>query len=200
MALLCQMCQVPMTALTLNLDSVVQLTDEQFYRLCQTNRDLKFERTATGELVVIAPTGGESSIRNADLTTDLNFWNRKTKLGVVFDSSGGFRLPNGADRSPDVAWVAIQRWQSLTPEQREKFPPIAPDFAIEIHSPSDELKPLQEKMQEYIKNGVRLGWLLDPQRNRVEIYRPNQEVETVECPATLSGEDVLPGFTLDVRF
>ncbi len=189
-----------MTALTLNLDSVVQLTDEQFYRLCQTNRDLKFERTATGELVVMAPTGGESSIRNADLTTDLNLWNRKTKLGVVFDSSSGFRLPNGADRSPDVAWVAIQRWQSLTPEQREKFPPIAPDFAIEIRSPSDELKPLQEKMQEYIKNGVRPGWLLDPQSNRVEIYRPNQEVETVECPATLSGEDVLPGFTLDVRF
>jgi Uma2 family endonuclease len=185
-----------MTALTLTLDSIIALTDERFFQLCQSNRDLRFERTAQGALIVIAPTGGESGAQNADLITDLNLWNRLEKPGVVFDSSTGFKLPNGADRSPDVAWVQRDRWDNLTPEQRRQFPPLAPDFVIELRSASDDLKPLQAKMQEYQDNGVRLGWLIDPQSRCVEIYRPDHPVERRPLPATLSGEDVLPGFQL----
>lgn len=192
-----------MTALTINLDPVIHLTDEQFYQLCKANRDVKFERTADGHLIVMAPTGGGSSRRNADLTTDLNNWNRQTNLGIVFDSSGGFKLPNGADRSPDVAWVKQERWDALTPEQQEKFPPLCPDFVIELRSTSDDLKPLQEKMQEYLANGLRLGWLINPKDQQVEIYRASegtpQAVETLQSPKTLSGEPVLPGFVLNLN-
>lgn len=187
-----------MSAITLNLDPIIHLTDEQFYQLCQTNQDVNFERTAKGELVVMPPAGGESSKRNADLTTEVNIWNHQTNLGVVFDSSGGFKLPNGADRSPDAAWVKLERWEALTPEQRRKFPPLAPDFVVELRSASDDLKRLQEKMQEYRDNGVRLGWLINPQNQRVEIYRLGREVEVLQSPASLSGEDVLPGFVLDL--
>lgn len=185
-----------MTTLTLNLDPIIRLTDEQFYQLCRINRDLRFERTAEGELIIMPPVGGEGSRRNADLTTDLNIWNRQANLGVVFDSSGGFKLPNGADRSPDAAWVKRERWESLTPEQRQKFLPLCPDFVIGLRSASDDLKPLQKKMQEYLANGIRLGWLIDPQNQQVEIYRPNQDVEILQAPTTLSGEAVLPGFGL----
>lgn len=187
-----------MTTLTLNLDPVVHLTDEQFYQLCQVNRDLRFERTAEGELIIMPPAGGETGRRNADLTTDLNIWNRQANLGVVFDSSTGFKLPNGADRSPDAAWVKRERWESLTPEQRQKFPPLCPDFVIELRSASDDLQTLQEKMQEYLANGICLGWLIDPQNQQVEIYRPNQDVEILQAPTTLSGEAVLPGFVLQL--
>jgi Uma2 family endonuclease len=187
-----------MTAFTVNLDSVIHLTDEQFFQLCQVNRDLRFERTAKGALIIMTPAGGESSNQNAELTIDLGLWNRQAKLGIVFDSSGGFKLPNGADRSPDAAWIASQRWDNLTPEQRRKFPPLAPDFVIELRSPSDDLKPLQAKMQEYLENGVRLGWLIDPQHQRVEIYRRDRPVEVVSTPTQLSGEDVLPGFVLNL--
>jgi len=186
-----------MTVLTLNLSAVAQLSDDDFYNLCQSNRDLKLERTVKGELVVMSPTGGEGGKGEADLITDLNIWNRYSKLGVVFSSSTGFKLPNGAARSPDAAWVKRSEWEALTPEQRRKFPPLAPDFVIELRSATDELETLQQKMQEYLENGVRLGWLIEPQNQQVEIYRQGQSKQTLD-PNSLSGEDVLPGFVLDL--
>ena len=187
-----------MTAITLNLDPIIHLTDEQFYQLCQANRDVRFERTAAAELIVMSPTGGETGDRNAEIAFQLRAWNKRTQLGKTFDSSTGFKLPNGADRSPDAAWIKLERWEALTPEQRRKFPPLAPDFVVELRSASDELKPLQDKMKEYRDNGVRLGWLIDPQLQRVEIYRPSQDGSVLQSPATLSGQDVLPGFVLDL--
>ncbi|URD48371.1 Uma2 family endonuclease [Chroococcidiopsis sp. CCNUC1] len=187
-----------MTAITLNLEPAIHLTDEQFYQLCQANRDVRFERTAEGELIVMPPTGGETGDRNSEMNFQLRAWNKQTRLGKVFDSSTGFKLPNGADRSPDAAWVRLEQWEALTPEQRQKFPPLAPDFVIELRSATDDLKPLQAKMQEYLDNGVLLGWLLDPQRQIVEIYRIGIDVEVIQSPTTLSGEDVLPGFVMDL--
>ena len=187
-----------MTALTLNLSPVVQLNDDNFYNLCQANRDLKLERTAKGELVVMSPTGGEGGKGEADLITDLNIWNRASNLGVVFSSSTGFKLPNGADRSPDVAWVRRERWEALSPQERRKFPPLAPDFVIELRSATDELEPLQQKMPEYMDNGVRLGWLINPQERQVEVYCQGQPKQTLDSPASLFAEDVLPGFVLNL--
>ncbi len=187
-----------MSAITLNLEPAIHLTDEQFYQLCQANRDVRFERTAKGELIVMPPTGGETGDRNSEMNFQLRAWNKQTRLGKVFDSSTGFKLPNGADRSPDAAWVRLERWEALTPEQRHKFPPLAPDFVIELRSATDDLKPLQAKMQQYRDCGVRLGWLLDPQRRIVEIYRIGTDVEVIRSPTSLSGEDVLPGFVMDL--
>lgn len=181
--------------LKLNLNTV-DLTEEQFYQLCQNNRELKFERTTKGELVIMTPVGGESGNRESDLIADLVIWNRQTGLGYTFSSSTIFKLPNGSDRSPDAAWIERERWEALTPEQRRKFPPIAPDFIIELRSATDDLEMLQEKMQEYLDAGVRLGWLINPQEQQVEIYREGQEVEVRNLPTELSGEGVLPGFTL----
>jgi Uma2 family endonuclease len=188
-----------MTSFTVDLDSVIDLTDEQFYQLCQKNRDLKFERSATGELIIMAPTGGETGNRNAGLTAQLWIWNQQQKLGQVFDSSTGFRLPNGANRSPDVAWIQQARWDALTPEQKAGFIPLCPDFVIELLSPSDRLTTLQEKMQEYRANGAQLGWLIDRTSQQVEIYRRDHEVEILKSPITLSGEEVLPGFLLNLE-
>jgi Uma2 family endonuclease len=185
-----------MNTVVLNLDPVVRLTDEQFYQLCMANRDLKLERNKEGELIVVSPVGGESGNQEADLIVDVGNWNRQTQLGKVFSSSTIFRLPNGADRSPDVAWIQLERWEALTPEQRVKFPPLVPDFVIELRSQTDRLRPLQEKMLEYLENGLRLGWLIDPQGRQVEIYRLGKPVEVVMLPAQLSGEAVLPGFEL----
>jgi Uma2 family endonuclease len=151
--------------LTLNLDTV-HLSDEQFYQLCQNNRDLNFERTATGELIVMPPVGGDSGNREADLIADLGIWNRQTNLGYTFSSSTVFKLPNGADRSPDATWIQRERWEALTPEQSRKFPPIAPDCAIELRSATDELETLRQKMQEYMDAGVKLGWLINPNSSR----------------------------------
>ncbi|MEC4814487.1 MAG: Uma2 family endonuclease [Scytonema sp. PMC 1069.18] len=186
-----------MTALKLNLNPVIHLTDEQFYQLCQANENLRFERTATGELIIMPPTGGETGNRNAGLTAQLWVWNEQNKLGIVFDSSTGFKLPNGADRSPDAAWVKLERWDALTQEEKEKFPPICPDFVIELLSPSDSLTVAQEKMKEYLDNGVKLGWLINRKSRQVEIYRLGRDVEVLEFPTRLSGEDVLPGFVLN---
>lgn len=177
----------------------IDMTDDQFYELCQLNRDLRMERTVKGELIIMPPVGGEGSKRNADLTTDLNLWNRQTRLGVVFDSSGGFKLPLGGDRSPDASWIRLERWEGLTPKQRQKFLPLCPDFLIELRSETDSIEALREKMQEYLDNALRLGWLIDPETKNVEIYRQNRKVEVLESPARLSGEDVLPGFMLDLQ-
>ncbi len=185
-------------ALPTTLELKIDLTDEQFLQLCQNNRDLKFERTATGDLIIMPPTGGTTGDRNADLTFQLRAWNRQHRLGKTFDSSTGFKLPNGADRSPDAAWIAQARWDRLTPEQQDKFPPICPDFVVELMSPSDTLEKVQAKMQEYLANGARLGWLLNRKGKQVEVYRPNQPVELLTFPTTLSGERILPEFVLDL--
>ncbi|NMG09821.1 Uma2 family endonuclease [Brasilonema sp. UFV-L1] len=188
-----------MNALTVNLNPVIELTDEQFFQLCQANRDLRFERTATGELIIMPPTGGETSNSNAGLTAQLWLWNEQDKLGKVFDSSGGFKLPNGADRSPDAAWVKLERWNTLTQEQQTRFLPLCPDFVVELLSPSDSLKVTQQKMKEYQENGALLGWLINRKSRQVEIYRIGQEVEVLENPDRLSGENVLPGFVLNLK-
>jgi Uma2 family endonuclease len=190
-----------MTALTLPLKvdlKQVHLTDEQFYQLCLSNPDLNIERSAKGVLIFMSPVGGESGNREVELGADLVIWNRQTNLGKVFSSSTLFKLPGGGNRSPDAAWVERSRWQALTSEQRQKFPPIAPDFVIELRSRTDDLDTLQEKMQEYMDSGVRLGWMFNPQDQQVTIYRQGQEPEVRELPTQLSGEAVLPGFGLQV--
>ncbi|MEA5569542.1 Uma2 family endonuclease [Calothrix sp. UHCC 0171] len=187
-----------MTAITINFNNVVKLNDEQFYQLCRDNPELKFERNQAGEVIIMPPTGGETGKRNAKLTTWFVLWNEHSELGEVFDSSTCFKLPNGGNRSPDVSWVQQERWNTLTEAEREKFPPIAPDFVLELMSPSDSLNETQAKMDEYMAAKVRLGWLIDRKNRRVEIYRLGQEVEILDFPATLSGEEVLPGFVLDM--
>ncbi|GAX34838.1 Uma2 family endonuclease [Nodularia sp. NIES-3585] len=186
-----------MNALILNLSPAIDLTDEQFFQLCQNNRDLRLERTAEGELIIMPPTGWKSGNRNSKLTARLEVWADADSTGLAFDSSTGYKLPNGANRSPDASWVSRERLEALNPDPA-KFLPMAPDFAVELRSASDSLQTLQLKMQEYIDNGVRLGWLIDPQNQRVEIYRSGQEVEVLQLPISLSGEDVLPGFVLDL--
>lgn len=188
-----------MNSLTLNLPPVLKLTDEQFEQLAAVNSDLRLELTAKGELIIMPPTGGETGDRNFELDGQLWLWNRQNCLGKAFDSSTGFRLPNGATRSPDVAWIEMERWEALTPTQRKKFLPLCPDFAIELVSETDDVAETQAKMQEYLQNGLRLGWLINPKLRQVEIYRPNRGVEVLTSPTTLSGEDVLPGFVLDLK-
>lgn len=181
---------------TLALRPTLELTDEQFEQICQANRDLKFERTAKGELVIVALTGGETGRRSFKLSACLEIWSDQARLGVAFGSSTGFQLPNNAIRSPDAAWVRLARWQALTPDQRKKYVPLCPDFVVELRSVGDELMDLQAKMREYLENGLQLGWLLDPETETVEVYRSDQSVETLEKPTSLSGESVLPGFVL----
>lgn len=176
----------------------INLSDEQFFQLCQDNTDLRFERTTLGELIIMPPTGGNTGRRNIKITTQLEIWNSQTLLGEAFDSSTGFQLPNGATRSPDASWITSERWATLTPAEQEQFIPLCPDFVVELRSASDALGPLQAKLQEYMDNGAQLGWLIDPKQQTVEIYRPNQVVESIQAPAQLSGESVLPGFLLDL--
>lgn len=188
-----------MNTVTLNIPPIAKLTDEQFYEICQANRDFKIERNPTGELIIMPPTGGGAGKCNSDINIELGIWNRHTGLGIVFDSSTGFKLPNGADRSPDAAWITLEKWDSLTAEQQEKFLPFAPDFVIELRFPSDALQPLQDKIQEYIDNCTRLGWLMNRKDRQVEIYRIGRAKEVLDNPSTLSGEDVLPGFVLNLK-
>ncbi|MGB5769607.1 MAG: Uma2 family endonuclease [Crocosphaera sp.] len=180
-----------------NLD-FLNLTDEQFYRICQDNRDLRFERNSHGDLIIMPPTGGETGERNSEINFQLRLWNKQYKLGKVFDSSTGFILPNGANRSPDASWISLEKWQSLTSEKRQKFLPLSPDFVIELRSTSDSLKSLQEKMIEYIDNGTKLGWLINRQDKQVEIYRQGKELEILNNSQILLGEDVLTNFVLDL--
>ena len=176
----------------------VGLSDEQFYQLCHINENWRLEQTAKGELLIMPPVGAISGNRESEFNADVVIWNRQTKLGKVFSSSTIFTLPKGGKRSPDVAWIANERWESLTLEEQEKFSQICPDFVIELRSRTDSLSLLQEKMQEYLNSGLQLGWLINPQNQQVEIYRQNQPIEIVELPTTLSGENVLPGFILEL--
>jgi len=177
----------------------MRLTPEQFALLCQENDDLRFELTAQQELIIMPPTGSETGWRDSRLNSRLEVWAETDGTGLTFGSSTGFTLPNGAIRSPDVSWIQRERWDALTKEQRVGFAPICPDFVVELRSPTDRLSELQEKMQEYIDNGARLGWLIDPSDKHVYVYRPGQPVEAIDDPITLSGESVLPGFVLRVQ-
>ena len=188
-----------MTAITLQIPKSLKFTDDKFVEIVAANKDLRLELSSQGELSIMSPTGGETGDRNLELGGQVWFWNRQNGLGKAFDSSTGFKLPNGATRSPDVSWIKIERWNALTPEQRKRFLPLCPDFVMELVSESDDLADTQAKMREYIANGLRLGWLINPKSQQVEIYRPNQEIEVLESPTSLSGEDVLPGFILDLQ-
>ena len=186
---------------TISIPKGFKVTPEQFDLLADSEQQARMELSKDGELIVMSPTGGEAGNKNFNLYLDLGIWNRQTKLGKAFDSSTIFILPSGARRSPDVSWVALDKWNSLTVKQKEGFPPIAPDFAIELVSPSDlknqRYQDLQTRMQEYRDNGVRLGWLIEPKAKTVEIYRLGKQVEILKNPQTLFGEDVLPRFVLD---
>lgn len=187
-----------MTEQSIAIPPTFKVSYQQFQALAAANRELQLERTAIGELIVNPPTGGTTGNRNFDIEGQLWLWNRRTKLGKGFNSSTGFDLPNGANRSPDVAWVTKERWEALSAEEQEGFIPLCPDFVVELRSKSDNMEPLRQKMREYMDNGARLGWLIDRKNRKVEIYRQYREVEVLENPTTLSGEDILPGFVLDL--
>ncbi len=179
--------------------SIVEMTDDQFFDFCQVNRDLRIERTAEGEIVIMLPAGFESGRRNAIITEQLRAWAKRNGTGVAVDSSAGFRLPNGATRGPDGAWILKSRLEPISLEEREKFLPLCPDFVIELRSPTDSLTDLKRKLVEYIDNGARLGWLLDPPGRQVFVYRPAAAVEALDHPATVSGDPELAGFVLDLK-
>ena len=184
---------------TLTLPASLKLTHTAFLDLVAVNPDLQLERTSDGELVIMPPTGGETGDRNDEISFQLRAWNKQANLGKTFNAATGFSLPNGSDRSPDASWVSRERWEALTPQERKTFPPLCPNFVVELRSPTDNLKKLQAKMQEYIEQGAQLGWLIDPKTKQVEIYHPGQDKEILYAPATLSGEAVLPGFILDLQ-
>jgi Uma2 family endonuclease len=175
------------------------MTDEEFFAFCQLNRKLRIERTSDGEVVIMPPSGGESGRLNLRASARLCDWAKADGTGVAFDSSTGFVLPNGAERSPDLAWVRRARWEALTQDERERFPPLCPNFVGEIRSRTDRLTVLQEKMQEYVDNGAELGWLIDPVERKVYVYRPGMPAVCLDDPDTVSADPVLPGFTLNVR-
>ncbi|MDX1963486.1 MAG: Uma2 family endonuclease [Pirellulales bacterium] len=183
--------------MAVRLAPLIQLDDQAFMQLADQNPDYRFEQNSAGELVIMAPTGGDSGNQNFDLLLQLGMWHKKHKLGKCFDSSTMFVLPNRARRSPDASWVANSRWNALTKEQQRSFPPICPDFVIELRSPSDQLHVLTDKMAEYLANGAQLGWLIDPRNKTVHVYRPGSEPVILQSPPSVSGEPLLPGFTLD---
>jgi len=187
-----------LSPLILKMPSDVKMNDEQFFNFCQINRDLRIERTKTGDVIIMPPTGSETGNRNGDLIFQVTLWAKKDKTGITFDSNTGFTFASGQTLSPDVSWIKLERWNALSPEEKEKFAPICPDFVIELRSPSDSLKSLKEKMQEYIEEGVKLGLLIDRKPRQVYIYRPNVPEECLDDPATVSGEPILPGFVLDL--
>ncbi len=191
--------QVSLNSFIIHLKPAIDITEDQFFALCQLNRDLRLERNAEGDIIVMPPSGGETGNRNAEITGQVVSWTKQDGTGAVFDSSTGFKLPNGADRSPDAAWVRRSRLAQLSREEKEKFLPLCPDFVIELLSPSDDLEQIQAKMDEYIDNGSRLGWLLDPKSRRVYVYRPGARVVVIESAEEISGEPELPGFVLNLR-
>ena len=187
-----------METIAINLPRNLKLNDDQFEELISANRDSKFELTSTGELLIMSPTGGETGNRNFELGGQFWLWNQKKGLGKAFDSSTGFQLPNGAKRSPDLSWITLEKWNALTSDQRRKFLPICPDFVVELVSESDDRKEVEGKMQEYLDNGLHLGWLIIPKIRQVQIYRPQQAIEILESPMSLSGESILVDFVLDL--
>lgn len=176
----------------------LRLDEEAFYAFCQANRDLRIERTAQGDIIIMAPAGGESGSRNAEIILALRAFAKKDGRGVAFDSSTGFILPNGAMRAPDAAWVERERLRRLSPEEKQRFLPLCPDFVIELRSPSDRPEDLRAKMAEYIANGARLGWLIDPLTRTVTVYRPGMAPTVLSDPPTVAADPVLPGFTLNL--
>jgi len=191
--LLIQTMSVP---LTVNLPAIKSMSVEQFYEFCLANRDLRIERTASGEVIIMPPAFSDTGNRNGKIFQQLANWAEQDGTGETFDSSAGFTLPNGATRSPDASWIKLERWNALTEEQKASFAPICPDCVIELRSSSDTLSGLQKKMQEYIDNGALLGLLIDRKSRKVYIYRPNQELEILDNPEIVSGDPELPGFVL----
>ena len=186
------------STIVLRIPPKLQMTDDEFFDFCQINSELRIERNKSGELLIMPPTGGTTGNRSGSVFGELYIWARQDGTGMCFDSSTGFKLSMG-DKSPDASWIKLERWNALSPEQQDKFPPICPDFVVELRSASDNLKPLQEKMQEYMREpGVQLGWLIDRKNRRVYIYRPGLPEECLENPATVSGDPVLPGFVLNM--
>jgi len=186
------------STIVLRIPPKLQMTDDEFFELCQINSELRIERNKSGELLIMPPTGSETGNRSGSVFGELYIWARQDGTGICFDSSTGFKLSMG-DKSPDASWIKLERWNALSPEQKQKFAPICPDFVVELRSASDNLKPLQEKMQEYMREpGVQLGWLIDRKNRRVYIYRPGLPEECLENPATVSGDPVLPGFVLNM--
>ncbi|MCJ8282845.1 MAG: Uma2 family endonuclease [Rivularia sp. ALOHA_DT_140] len=183
---------------TVTIPQSFKVTHEQFKELAIANRDIRLERTATGELIVIPWNESETGAKIANINGQLWIWNHQTKLGIAFNSSTGFHLPNSANRSTDASWIKLERWEALTAEEKQSFAPICPDFVVELRSASNNMKPLREKMQEYIANGAKLGWLIDRKNRKVQIYRQNSDLEILDNPASLSGEDILPEFILDL--
>ncbi len=177
----------------------LDMDEEQFFEFCQQNREWRIERTAEGDLEIMPPTGGETGNRNLKIALQLGAWTERDGTGVTFDSSTGFALPNGATRSPDASWVQRARLRTRSPEQKSKFPPLCPDFVVELRSPSDPLATVEAKLREYVENGACLGWLIDPETRRAHVYRPNEPARVLENPDRLSGEPVLPGFVLDLK-
>lgn len=185
-------------SIVLQMSPAISLDEDSLFDFCQLNPHLRIERMATGELIIMPPTGSETGNRNFKLIQQLANWTDKDGTGIGFDSSAGFVLPNGATRSPDASWVKLTKWNALSDTQKAKFAPICPDFVVEIRSPSDDLETLQNKMQEYIDNGASLGWLIDRPSRQVYIYRPNKDVEILDNPVTIKGYSLLVGFELDL--
>ncbi|MGB7444295.1 MAG: Uma2 family endonuclease [Coleofasciculaceae cyanobacterium] len=190
--------QTESVPLTVNLPAIKSMSVEQFYEFCLANRDLRIERTANGEVIIMPPAFSDTGNRNIKIAQQLANWAEQDGTGETFDSSAGFTLPNGATRSPDASWIKLERWNALTEEQKASFAPICPDFVIELRSKSDTLKGLQDKIQEYIDNGALLGFLIDRKNCQVHVYRPHQEPEILDNPETVSGQPVLPGFVLQM--
>jgi Uma2 family endonuclease len=190
-----------MTNLVLDMSSLLTLDDDRFWQLCQQNPDVQLERSPQGTLMIMAPTGGETGYRNGRLTQQLCNWTDRqgAGLGLAFDSSTGFKLPNGAIRSPDASWVRRDRWEALSPEARSRFVPLCPDFVVELMSPSDDLSTTQAKMQDYRDNGAQLGWLIDRVDRRIYVYQPDRDPLCLEAPEAIAADPVLPGFVLDLR-
>ncbi len=178
---------------------VLEMDDEQLFEFCRINREWRIERTAEGELEIMTPPGGETSDKNAEITMQLRLWAKRNGTGVAFDSNGGFILPNGAMRSPHASWVRREHLAELTPEQKQRFLPVCPDFVVELRSPADRLAPIETKMREYIENGARLGWLIDPEERKVHVYKNGEPVRILDNPGTLRADPTLPGFVLDLK-
>ena len=179
--------------------SKLRMNDEEFFEFCQLNPELRIERTSGGDIIVMAPTGGKTGRRNARLIAAFGIWAEKDGSGQFFDSSTEFILPSGAGRAPDLSWIRNERWLALTEKQQEQFPPLCPNFVVELRSPTDQLETLKTKMEEYVANGAELGWLIDPLERKVHIFRPDMAPEVLEDPREVSGEPLLKGFILDVQ-